>query len=248
MTVSHADLDPRSKLAFAGTVAALAVAIPRLGSLAGLALVVTLVVGLGRGLGVREWLGRLAPFTLLVPLIFVLNALFYGGGDVLWRAPLVPVAITTGGIETSTLIAARLLVVASAASWFAATTDPVEFEVALSSLGIPWRFAFVLSLTLRLVPEMRARFRTIEEAQRSRGLTIEGGPVARVRARIPMLVPFLASVARYGFELSDALVVRGFDRPGERTHVVRPTHGRADYVLYVASALLAVAFVGAFLV
>lgn len=63
-----------------------------------------------------------------------------------------------------------------------------------------------------------------------------------------MLVPFLASVVRYGFELSDALVVRDFDRADRRTHVVRLTHGRVDYALYVASVLLAVAFVGAFLV
>jgi energy-coupling factor transport system permease protein len=246
MTVAHRELDPRSKLAFAGTVAVLAVAIPRLDSLAALALVLTLVVGLGRGLGLREWVGRLAPFKLLVPVIFVLNAFFYGAGDVLWRAPLVPVAVTVGGIETSALIAARLLVVASAASWFAATTDPAEFEVALSSLGVPWRFAFVLSLTLRLVPELRARFRTIEEAQRARGLAVEGGPLARTRARVPMLVPFLASVVRYGFELSDALVVREFDRADERTHVVGVAHGRADYALYAAAALLAVGFVGAF--
>lgn len=70
---------------------------------------------------------RLAPFKLLVPLVFVLKAFFYGGGDVLWRAPLVPITVTMGGIETSTLLAARLLVVASATSWFAATTNPEEF-------------------------------------------------------------------------------------------------------------------------
>lgn len=246
--MTRTDFDPRSKLAFAGTVVVLAVAIPRLDSLGRLALVLAVVVGLGRGLTVREWVGRLAPFKLLVPLVFVMNAFFYGGGDVLWRAPLVPITVTMGGIETSTLIAARLLVITSAASWFAATTDPEEFEVALSSFGVPWRFAFLLSLTLRLVPEMRARFRTIEEAQRSRGLNLEGGPVTRLRARIPILVPFLASVVRYGFELSDALVVQEFDRADRRTHIVRLTHGRVDYTVYVASVLLAVAFVDTFLV
>lgn len=52
--MTHTDFDPRSKLAFAGTVV-LAVAIPRLDSLGGLALVLAVVVGLWRGLTVREW-------------------------------------------------------------------------------------------------------------------------------------------------------------------------------------------------
>ncbi len=246
MTFAHRRLDPRPKLAFTVVVCVLAVAIPRLESLAALSVALVLLVAAGRGLGLREWLGFLSSFRVLLPVIFLLNLLFYGGGSVLWRLPLVPVTITEGGLYTSAVIAVRLVLIAGAAAWFAATTDAETFEAALVRLKVPWSFAFVVSLTLRLVPELRDRFATVEEAQRSRGLDVGGGPVRRVRARLPMFIPFFVSVVEYGYELSDALVVRDFDATRERTSVVRLEHRPVDYVLYGASVLLLVAILAAF--
>lgn len=228
------------------SLAALAIAIPRLVSLAAIAAILVLTVVAGRGLGLREWLSFLSVFRVLVPAIFVLNVLFYGGGDVLVEFPVVPVSVTTEGVRVSVLIAARLLVVAGIASWFASTTEPEAFEVALTEMGVPWRFAFVLSLTLRLVPVMRRRFRMIEEAQRARGLRIEGGPIRRARARIPILVPFLVSIVTYGYELADALEVRGFEGATARSHLVCVQHGRIDYLFYALAVAIPVAFVAVF--
>lgn len=246
MSVDHRRLDPRSKGAFALAVAAVAVALPRPGPLVALAALLGLFVATGTGLGLREWLGFLSAFVVILPLILVLNAFFYGGGAVLWRAPLVPVALTAGGLETSAVIALRLVVVAGAAAWFAGTTDAETFEAALVRLGVPWRLAFLGSLTLRLVPSMRDRFRTIERAQRSRGLSIAGGPLRRARARLPMLVPFLAAVVEDGYELGEALTVRDFDRARRRTSTVALAHGAADYALYLVSAALVAGFLLAF--
>lgn len=248
MTPDPAALDPRAKLAFALSVSAIAIAIPRLSALAALGSVMLLTVAVGATPSFREWLGSLSPLAVIVPIILVLNAFFYGGGAVLWRAPVVPLSLTVGGIEHSAVIVGRLVVIAGVASWVALTTGAEEFEAALASVGVPWGFAFLCSLTIRLVPELRARFRTIEEAQRSRGLEMDGGPLARARARIPMLVPFLVSVVESGYELSDALTVRGFGRTEQRTSVIRLEHGRGDYALYGFSAALVVAFVGVFVV
>lgn len=246
MTFAHRRLDPRSKLAFAVVVGVLAVAVPRLDGLAVLSVALVLLVAAGRGLGLREWLGFLSSFRVLLPAIFLLNLLFYDGGAVLWRLPLVPLAVTEVGVYTSAVIAFRLVVIAGAAAWFAATTDAEAFEVALVSLKVPWSFAFVLSLTLRLAPELRDRFTTIEDAQRSRGLDVGGGPVRRVRARMPMFVPFFVSVVEYGYELSDALVVRDFDASRRRTSLVELEHRPADYLLYAFSLAVLAGFVATF--
>lgn len=246
MTFAHRQLDPRAKLAFTVVIGFLAVAISRLASLALIAALLVLVVAAGRGLGIRRWLGFLSSFRVLLPVIIGLNLVFYGGGTVLWRLPVVPLAVTEGGLFTSTLIAGRLVVIAGVAAWFAATTDAEAFEVALVRLRVPWSFAFVVSLTLRLVPELRDRFRTIEEAQRSRGLEVEGGPIRRVRARMPMFIPFFVSVIEYGYELSDALVVRDFDASRRRTSLVRLEHRTADYALYGVSVVLLVGMLVAF--
>lgn len=247
--IRYAAMDPRAKLAFALTVAGLAVVIPQLPALAVLGVTVLLVVGLGTG-GFRwRWLRSLAPFQLLIPIIFVLNTFFYGGGEVLWSATLgwLRLQLTTGGLTASTVIAGRLLVLAGIASWFALTTDAEEFEAALVKLGVPWSFAFVISLTVRVFPELRDRFQTIDEAQRSRGLVLEGGPLARVRKRIPMFIPFFVSVVTYGYELGEALVIRDYGRHTTRTSVVSLEHGTMDYGWYLASVALLVGFASVFL-
>lgn len=236
----HRSLDPRSKLAFTLVVVGLTIGIDRFESLAVVSAAVVLLVATGRGLGVRRWLGFLRSLRVLIPAIFLLNLLFYAGGTVLWRMPLVPVAITFGGLETSVLIIVRLVIIAGVAAWFAMTTDAEAFEVALVRLRVPWSLAFVLSLTLRLVPEMRARYQTVEDAQRSRGLEFDGGPVRRARARIPTFIPFFVSVIEFGYELADALVVRNFGYSKPRTSLVSIAHRKPDYVLYGLSGGLLV--------
>lgn len=241
-------VDPRSKLWFVITIVILAVAIPKLRSLLGLAVVLTAVVGVVDDVRVRDWIGFLAVFTYLIPLLFVLNLFFYGSGQVLWQVSVggLPVRITVGGIRTSVLIILRLMIVAGAASWFAMATDSEEFELAMVTLGVPWKLAFTASLTLRLVPEMRRRFTTIEQAQLSRGLVMRGGPVRRAKARLPMLIPFLVSVVQYGYDIGEALEARNFNATQRRTYLLQLEHGTADYLLYLFSLLVVAAFVGFF--
>ena len=243
---SHRELDPRSKAAFVVPVFLLGAVADRITGLLALGGLIVALVVVGRDLGLRQWIGALAPFKYLIPIILALNALFYGGGEVLAALPLGVgrLTLTVGGILTSILIALRLLVLAAAAAWFGLTTDATEFERGLTLLGVPWRLAFLGSLTLRLVPEMRDRFRNIEDAQRARGLRIAGGPIARARARLPMLVPFLASIVQYGYELSDALVVRDFARSDTRTSLVELRYSRPDYGLFLVAIALLGAFVG----
>lgn len=241
----HRDLDPRPKLAFVVVVSVVAIATPRAWPLTVVSAAVVGLVALGRGLGVREWLGFLASLRVLVPAIFVLNLLFYGGGEVFLRLPVLPLAITVGGLEASGLIVARLLVIAGVAAWFARTTEAEAFEVALVGVGVPWSLAFVGSLTLRLVPEMRARYRMVEDAQRARGARFGGGPLRRARARIPVFIPFFVAVIQYGYELTDALVVRDFGASPDRTSIVVLEHRGADYALYAASAVLLVGVIAA---
>lgn len=227
--------DPRAKLA-------LAVGFVLAGFLTGsirsqlllLSLLTVLIWVLGE-VAVAEWVRSLAPLGVLVVLLLVVNSIFYASGPAWVSVPLGPfeLALTPGGVETAVLIAVRLVLVAGAAAWFALGTETERFEAALAGVGIPWSFAFLLSLTIGLVPQLRTRFRRIEDSQRSRGLDLSGGPISRARARIPMLVPFLVATIRYGYELSTALTARGFDEPGPRTSITTVEHGPLDVGLYL---------------
>lgn len=248
MRFRHTDLDPRAKLAFALAVAIVTIVVPTIRSLVLLAGLLVAVIALGRGYGGRDLLRSLAPLKVLIPIILVLNAVFYSGGTILWSVELLSISlsVTTGGLETSAVIAGRLLILAGLAGWFATTTESETFEVALVRLGIPWSIAFMSSLSLRLVPEMRTRFRRIEEAQRSRGLTFEGGPLARAKQRLPMLIPFLVSVIRYGQDLGDALQVRDFGRVRRRTFSVSVGFGPGDYAFTAFAVAILIAFLFGF--
>lgn len=238
--VAHESLDPRSKLALTVAVVITAVAADSWAPLVGLFGFVLAIVVVGRGYGLASWVHSLRPILYILPLLLVLNTLFYVGGEPIWTITVRghPVGVTTGGVATAVLIAIRLVVIAGAAAWFAGTTEAETFEAALGSVGVPWSVAFLLSLSIRLVPTMRRRFTVIEEAQRSRGLELSGGPIETARDRIPMFVPFLSAIIRYGYELSDALTARGYDRIESRTSYVEIRHDRADYVVYVLAVVI----------
>jgi energy-coupling factor transport system permease protein len=235
MTAILPRFDPRARLALtvAFVMAAFLTGVIR-NQLLLLGLFSVLVAVLG-SVRVRDWVRALAPLSVLVVVLIVLNTVFYASGPAWVSVPVGPfeLALTPGGAETAVLVAVRLVLVAGAAAWFALGTETERFEAALTQSGVPWSFAFLLSLTVRLLPELRARFRTIEESQRSRGLDLSGGPISRTRARIPMLVPFLVATIRSGYELSTALSARGFDEPGPRTSVTTVEHSAIDFGLYL---------------
>lgn len=239
---AHSNFDPRAKLFLVASVVVLAMSTPDIYRAAVLFVGLVLFVTVTGGITVESWLRSLTPVFYLIPILLVLNSIFYAGGPLIWSTSVwsFEPGLTVGGVRTAVLIAVRLLVVAGVAVWFAGTTAAETFEVALVDFGVPWSVAFLLSLTLRLVPEMRRRFRTIEEAQRSRGLDFSGGPIARTRARFPMFLPFLVAVIRYGYELSEALTARGFDDIEERTSVVSIEHRPVDFLLYLFGIALLV--------
>ena len=93
-------------------------------------------------------------------------------------------------------IALRLDVAIMAAVIFLSTTRNEEVAAGLVRLGTPYRFAFAVSRTLRLVPAMIATGHSVGQAQRSRGLDLDSGNViSRYRKRLPLLAPVLR---RYG--------------------------------------------------
>lgn len=230
--------DPRPKMFLSIGIGILAILSPDLFYL--LVLLLTTLLLSTIGLMLKRLLKYLYPFRYLIPLIFVLNLFFYAGGETLWSFFIL--AVTTDGIYNSLVIIIRLLTLAGTAAWFAINTNPERFEIALVKLKVPWRLAFTFSLTLRLVPEMKKKFEKIETAQQARGLTIEGNPFQKAKARIPMFIPFLSSVIRYGYDLAEALKARNFEVSKKRTYLLQLKQTKLDYLLYGLSTIFFVIF------
>jgi len=210
------EIGPRLKIIFTAVLIIIALLISRILTMVFL-IGVTLAIAL-KGKLLSKLLSYLSPLKILVPILFVINMIFYASGNVYTSLNLriVELAITSGGIYRSSLICFRLTAIASAAALLAVTVSPREFEYGIKRLGFPWKLAFIFSLTMKIVPEMKKKFKEIEEAQYSRGLERGGNLIEKAKKKIPIIIPFLASVSRHGYELSQVLRARNFGT--ERTH------------------------------
>lgn len=155
-------------------------------------------------LPLRLLLRNLLPFAWLFAFTFLLHGLMTPG-EVLWHVPLADVEFTDNGLSLGTLFAVRLAAVISAASLLTLTTAPMELTDGLERLLSPLRrigfpaheLAMMVSIALRFIPVLVEEAERLHRAQVSRGADFTGGPIARARKLVPLLVPlFIAAFAR----------------------------------------------------
>ncbi len=112
---------------------------------------------------------------------------------------------------------------------FLSCTTAEEMSRGLVGLGVPFRFAFVIAMALRLVPTVVSTALDIIDAQRSRGLDLEsGGLIRRARAHVPLLAPMLLSTLRGADQLSMALECRALGARRRRTWLMASELGWRD--------------------
>jgi len=109
----------------------------------------------------------------------------------------------------------RLLSIGTVFFLFFQTTPPEALSNALLKMGVPYPFAFVLTASMQFVPVFIRRTRNILDAQRSRGIPIEGG--LNLLIHLPALAgPLLIQAFKFADELAEAMEARGFGAPGRR--------------------------------
>lgn len=76
---------------------------------------------------------------------------------------------------------------------FLMTTHPSQFAASLNQIGIPYKFAYSVSLTLRYIPYVQEEFFTIRKAQEARGLDLsqKAGLVKRIRGNLQIVLPLI---------------------------------------------------------
>jgi len=121
---------------------------------------------------------------------------------------------------------------------YLATTRVEETIRALGDFRVPYRLAFTLGLTFRLVPLFLSSAGTIVEAQRARGLDITTGRLdRRLRKYVPVLVPIFMTSLRNADLMAMALDARGFSETGPRTRLVQDRFRGGDAVALALGGL-----------
>lgn len=249
-------LDPRVKIAITllyMVSCLIARGAPALALAALLALATCTLARIPLGRFVRQ----LSPLAAVLVVTSLVNLLFADVGDVV--AAWGPFAIRTAGIEAAVLYTVHFLLMFAMGSLLMLTTTPTAIADGLRGLlaplerfGVPvGEAAMVVSIALRFVPTLTRDARAITTAQTARGADLAGrGPIAYVRACIPLATPLFTGAMRHAENLGRAMDARGYTGSAERTcwHELRLDSRRDGAAIAVAAiclmAILALSVIG----
>ncbi len=117
-------------------------------------------------------------------------------------------------------------------------TKPSDMVEAFVRLGLSPKIGYVLSSVFQIIPQMTETMSTITDAQRSRGMEMEGKILTRIKAFFPLISPVIMSSLISTRERAIALEVRGFDSKQKKTFLsdIKTTH--ADIAFKVILLLI----------
>jgi energy-coupling factor transport system permease protein len=179
------------------------------------------------------------PIAISVAIVSILGR---AGATVLFTIG--PFDATLEGVDFAAEVTLRLFVLAMALALFGLTTESRALVADLERRGVSPKLTYAAAATLDAVPAMAERARTIQEAQRARGLDTEGSVGARLRGVLPLVGPAILGSLHDVEARSLALDARAFDRPGSRDLLWAPSdteRQRAARWLLVATLLAFVA-------
>jgi len=171
---------------------------------------------------VKTWARNLKLILPLVALVFVIAS----------------ISLT---LDAALVLSLRLLNLLTVSFVFFQGIRAEELGDSLRKMGIPYEFSFILTTSLRYVPLVGRRIRSIMDAQRSRGIDLRPR-VRNVPHYMALLMPLLVQAFILAEQLAMAMESRGFAR-SERSfrREYRISHG--EYVLMTMALILLAVFV-----
>jgi len=169
--------------------------------------------------------------------IFLTQVLFNHAGNDL--AHLGPLEVTSGGVTTGVLIAAKFLCLISMSWIFIATTRASDLSAALTSSGFPYRYAFLPALSMRFVPVFQFEYSVVRDSQAVRGLRLERSFRGILRSVRYTMTPMLFLAMSKVNNLASSMTGRGFGAHPTRT-LLKPMRPSArDAAVMVGGILIA---------
>lgn len=126
---------------------------------------------------------------------------------------------------------------------FLLTTNPSEFASSLNRIGVNYKAAFAVALTLRYFPDIQREYVDISLAQQARGLDLsrKAKVFDRFKNALLIIIPLIFSSLDRIELISNAMDLRGFAKSKTRTWYTSRKFSRQDYTALAISALI---FVG----
>ncbi|HEM6068688.1 TPA: energy-coupling factor transporter transmembrane protein EcfT [Streptococcus suis] len=126
---------------------------------------------------------------------------------------------------------------------FLMTTHPSQFASSLNQIGVSYKVAYAVSLTMRYIPDIQEEFYTIRMSQEARGLELsrKGKLMDRIKGNLSLVIPLIFSSLERIDTISTAMELRRFGKNKKRTWYTQKPLQRIDYaVLLFILALVVV--------
>lgn len=263
-------LDPRSKLIFVIVYIVMLFFIPTVskymdggGSVLGyltiagfcyaLALLFIITAVLAAKIPFGKVLKSVRMVLFLVIFMTLISMLFYDGTENATHYTWWIFDITDEGLLNAGSMALRLIFLVLGPSILTLTTTPVELTDGLESLLTPLKWikfpvhemAIIMSIALRLIPQMIEETDKIKNAQRARCADFDSGNIfKRAKAMMPVLIPLFVSSFRRAGDLAEAMESRCYHGAKGRTRMKKLRFHFKDLfaLILVAAIFTAVLF------
>ena len=123
---------------------------------------------------------------------------------------------------------------------FLLTTNPSEFASSLNGIGVNYKAATAVALTLRYFPDIQRDYHDISQAQQARGLDLSHKAkfTDRFKNSLLIVIPLIFSTLDRIELISNAMDLRGFSKSKTRTWYAFRKLTRQDYIALAISALI----------
>ena len=123
---------------------------------------------------------------------------------------------------------------------FLLTTNPSEFASSLNGIGVNYKAAYAVSLTLRYFPDIQRDYQDIYLAQQARGLELSKKArfFDRFKNSLLIVIPLIFSTLDRIEMISNAMDLRGFSKSKTRTWYTSRKLSRQDFLALSVSALI----------
>lgn len=175
--------------------------------------------------------------------IVVIQGMFHSTNETILFA-LGPAAFYKEGLLYSLGIVLNVFNILLAICVLIFTTKPSDMIESFIDRGFSPRIGYVFISIFQIIPQMSNTMGTITDAQRSRGMEVEGSLMVRIKAFLPLISPVVMSSLADTKERAVALEVRGFNAKNkkvflyERTKTTGDTAMKMLLVLIMAAAIM----------
>lgn len=151
----------------------------------------------------------------LTLIIFAVQGLMIPSNEIMAKFGFI--TVYKAGIITAAKLTSKISALVSTVTMLTLVSKAKEFTVALEKKGLNSKAAFILLLSLQMIPEMKKQSDVIMDSQKARGVEMEGNIFVRFKALIPIFIPMVLSSITNTEERAITLESRGFSIGEGRT-------------------------------